>query len=53
MAQVEFQVANSIIELGAKYTLDYRPDPSAPEGMKAMTKFPFEGNDTIEKVYFN
>lgn len=53
MAKVEFQVANSIIELGAKYTLDYRPDPSAPEGMKAMTKFPFEGNDTVEKVYFN
>lgn len=53
MAKVEFQVANSIIEIGAKYTLDYRPDPSAPEGMKSMTKFPFEGNDTIEKVYFN
>jgi len=53
MAKVEFQVANSMIELGAKYTLDYRPDPSAPEGMKAMTKFPFEGNDTVEKVYFN
>ena len=53
MAKVEFQVANSIIELGAKYTLDYRPDPSAPEGMKKMTKFPFEGNDTVEKVYFN
>ena len=53
MAKVEFQVANSMIELGAKYTLDYRPDPSAPEGMKAMTKFPFEGNDTIEKIYFN
>lgn len=53
MAKVEFQVANSMIELGAKYTLDYRPDPSAPEGMKAMTKFPFLGNDTIEKIYFN
>ena len=53
MAKVEFQVANSMIELGAKYTLDYRPDPSAPEGMKKMTKFPFEGNDTVEKVYFN
>lgn len=53
MAKVEFQVANSMIEIGAKYTLDYRPDPSAPEGMKAMTKFPFEGNDTVEKVYFN
>lgn len=53
MAKVEFQVANSMIELGAKYTLDYRPDPSAPEGLKDMTKFPFEGNDTIEKVYFN
>ncbi len=53
MAKIEFQVANSMIELGAKYTLDYRPDPSAPEGMKKMTKFPFEGNDTVEKVYFN
>lgn len=53
MATVQFQVANSIIELGAKYTLDYRPDPSAPEGMKDMTKFPFEGNDTVEKVFFN
>jgi hypothetical protein len=53
MAKVEFQVANSIIELGAKYTLDYRPDPSAPEGMKGMTKFPFDGNDTVEKVYFH
>lgn len=53
MAKVEFRVANSVIELGAKYTLDYRPDPSAPEGMKKMTKFPFEGNDTVEKVYFN
>src|SRR6187402_2175745 len=51
--KVEFQVANSIIELGAKYTLDYRPDPSAAEGMKNMTKFPFEGNDTVEKIYFN
>ncbi len=53
MAKVEFQVANTTIELGAKYTLDYRPDPTAPEGMKGMTKFPFEGNDTVEKVYFN
>lgn len=53
MAKVEFQVANSSIEIGSKYTLDYRPDPSAPEGMKAMTKFPFEGNDTVEKVFFN
>lgn len=53
MAKIEFQIANSIIELGAKYTLDYRPDPSAPEGMKDMTKFPFLGNDSVEKVYFD
>jgi hypothetical protein len=52
-AKVEFRVANSIIELGARYTLDYRPDPSAPEGMKEMTKFPFEGNEEVEKIYFS
>ena len=53
MATVTMQVANSIIEIGAKYTLDNRPDPSAPAGMKEMTKYPFPSNDTVERIYFD
>jgi hypothetical protein len=50
---VTMQVANSIIEIGAKYTLDNRPDPSAPVGMKEMTKYPFPNNDTAERIFFD
>ena len=53
MATITMQVANSIIEIGAKYTLDNRPDPSAPAGMKEMTKYPFPSNDTVERIYFD
>lgn len=50
---VTIQIANSMIELGSTYILDYRPDPNAPQGMKDMTKYPFQGNSTVERVYFN
>lgn len=49
----KLRIANSEIELGSKYVLDHRPDPKAPEGLKDMTKFPFDGNVTFEKVWFN
>lgn len=47
------RIANSVIELGAKYTLDNRPDPSAPDGLKEMTKYPFQGNETKQRVSFS
>lgn len=49
------RIANTTIVLGQKYTLDHKRDGSAPNGMQKIgaSKFPFEGNDTVEKVWFN
>lgn len=49
----KLRVANSFIELGKKYVLDHRPDSKAVNGMKGMTKFPFDSNTTTEKVWFD
>lgn len=49
----KLRIANSFIEIGKKYVLDHKPDAKAPQGLKQMTKFPFEGNKTVEKVYFD
>lgn len=53
MAVTTLRIANTSIELGAKYTLDNRPDPSAPAGLREMTKYPFEGNETKQRISFN
>ena len=53
MAEKKLRVANSFITIGKKYVLDHKPDPSAPNGMRDMTKNPFEGNVLSEKVYFD
>jgi hypothetical protein len=53
MAEKKLRIANSYITIGKKYVLDHKPDPSAPNGMRDMTKFPFEGNALSEKVFFD
>lgn len=51
----KIRIANTEIEIGQKYTLDHKYDSNAPSAMKKLqaTKYPFEGNDTIEKIWFN
>ena len=47
------RIGKSRIEIGKKYTLDPKPDPSAPEGLRDFTKTPFENNITIDCVDFD
>ena len=47
------RIANSHIEIGKKYMIDPKPDPSAPKGLREYTKFPFAGNVTTECVFFH
>lgn len=51
--KVSFRVANSIIEIGKKYVLDHKEDPSAPEGVKDFKKYPFSNNTVVERVFFD
>ncbi len=53
MAEKKLRIANSYITIGNKYVLDHKPDPSAPDGMREMTKYPFEDNKVAEKVFFD
>lgn len=53
MAETKLRIANSWITIGKKYVLDHKPNPTGANGMKDMTKFPFENNVTVEKVWFN
>jgi len=50
---VVMRVGNSRIEIGKKYALDPKPDPSAPKGLKDYTKLPFAGNTTTECIFFH
>lgn len=49
----KFRVGNTYIEIGRKYVLDAKPDPSAPPGLRESTKYPFEDNVTVEPVFFD
>jgi tetratricopeptide (TPR) repeat protein len=53
MTEKKLRIANSFITIGKKYVLDHKPDPSAPNGMREMTKYPFEGNKVSEKIFFD
>jgi hypothetical protein len=53
MTEKKLRIANSFITIGKKYVLDHKPDPSAPNGMREMTKYPFEGNTVSEKIFFD
>ena len=50
---VELIIGNSKIIIGKKYTLEPKPDPNAPNGLKGFTKTPFQGNITSDCLYFH
>ncbi len=51
----KIRIANSEIEIGKKYVLDHRFDSKAPSMLQKIgaTKFPFEGNDNVERIWFD